>query len=198
MRRLRDLIGKANYESLLSGFPQFRFLGYQILACELIVSRLEAGKNALLLLDPGLGKTLVSQLSFLSLRHKARSCGRKALVLVPSRLLRDQHARAASWFQSDIGVLNLDPDAARFPGALRRSFEGASRIVTTPKRVENALRRDYLLRKACRAISLCIVDEFDAQAAEDVDEDGEPIGRLSKEARGLVAELTDNRAASSA
>jgi len=195
MRRLRDLIGDAGYKSLLSGFPQFKFLSYQVLACELTVRRLEAGKNALLLLDPGLGKTLVSQLSFLSLRHKACSCGRKALVLVPSRLLRDQHARAASWFQRDIGVLNLDPDAARFPGALRRSFEGSSWIVTTPKRFENALKRDYLLRKACRNISLCVVDEFDAQAAEDVDEDGEPIGRLSKAAQGLVAELTENRAA---
>jgi superfamily II DNA/RNA helicase len=195
MRRLRDLIGDPSYKSLLSGFSQFRFLGYQILACELIVKRLEVGKNTLLLLDPGLGKTLVSQLSFLSLRHRACPCGRKALVLVPSRLLRDQHSRAASWFHRDIGVLNLDPDAARFPGALRRSFENASWIVTTPKRLENALKRDYLLRKACRSISLCVVDEFDAQAAEDVDEDGEPIGRLSKAAQGLVSELTQNRAA---
>jgi superfamily II DNA/RNA helicase len=193
---LKRLLGTTAFSALSTRFPDFEIRSYQTLACKQVVATLRAAKNPLLLLDPGLGKTLVSQCSFLAYTRTINKSDAgpkcKGLVLVPSRLLRDQHARAASWFDTLDNVLNIDHSASRFPVRLRNAFSTASWIISTPKRLENALRRDYLLRKQLKQIHVCVVDEFDAQAAEDIDEDGEPIGRFSKAAEQLIGELKNS------
>ena len=45
------------------------------------------------------------------------------------------------------------------------------------------------MRQLLDDLSLCVVDEFDAQAAEDIDEEGEPIGRFSKSSEKLINTL---------
>lgn len=188
------LVGKDACDNLCRRFPGFQPRAYQAVAARKAVKAVRSGNNALLLLDPGLGKTLVAQVVFLTLRRRARPRPFKALVLVPSRLLRDQHARAASWLVGDVRSLNLDASMARVPTRFREAFRSADWVVSTPRRLWNALDRDYQLRRLLRQIDLCVVDEFDAQAAEDMDAEGEPVGRLSQAATDLVDELARNGA----
>jgi superfamily II DNA/RNA helicase len=189
---LKGIIGERNFELLKLRFPNYQMRPYQIFAVQKVLKVLNDNKNPLLLLDPGLGKTLISQLVFLGLKHSNNKTT-KALVLVPSRLLRDQHFKAAKWFSANGNILNIDQSISRVPTALRRAFERANWIISTPKLLYNALNRDYVLRKLMKDISICIVDEFDAQAAEDVDSEGEPIGRFSKNGRALIDEIKGNR-----
>jgi len=193
VQELKRLLGPSLLSKLRSRFPEFNVRAYQVLAVHKLLWRLRRQENSLLLLDPGLGKTLVSQITFLAL-STSKSKVQKAIILVPSRLLRDQHYRAASWFSVSRYIMNIDEQTAKIPTKLRDSFERANWIITTPKRFWNALQKDYRLRQLLREISLCIVDEFDAHASEDVDEEGEPIGRLSKAAIDLVAEIKSNGA----
>lgn len=191
-QRLVDLIGHEPMLRLETNFPTFTLRDYQVEAVERIVELVQGSANPLLILDPGLGKTLISQLIFLALRKRDCDNWGKALVLVPSRLLRDQHAAAASWMGGYVSILNLDEAANRDLIVLRTKFEKAHWIVSTPTRLLNALNKDYFLRRALRDVRLCVVDEFDAQAAEDIDELGKPLGRLGKPAKELVEELHAN------
>lgn len=192
-KRLQSIIGKGYCTALRKGFPNFDVREYQVLALQESLKHLRSNQNTLLLLDPGLGKTLVSQLCFLGLIRLEPTRQTKGLVLVPSRLLRDQHFKAANWFVAGEEILNIDSSKSRYPTLLRSSFEKASWIITTPKRLDNALRRDYRLRQLLTQVRLCVVDEFDAQAAEDIDAEGEPLGRLSKAADQLVRDISKNR-----
>lgn len=192
-KRLQSIIGKDYYAALRRSFPKFDVREYQVLALQKLLKHLSSKENTLLLLDPGLGKTLVSQLCFLGLIRTVHTRQTKGLVLVPSRLLRDQHFKAASWFVSGEQILNIDSSKSKYPTLLRSAFEKASWIITTPKRLDNALRRDYRLRQLLKQVRLCVVDEFDAQAAEDIDAEGEPLGRLSKAADELVRDISKNK-----
>lgn len=192
-KRLQGIIGKEYFTALRKGLPKFDVREYQVLALQESLKHLRSKQNTLLLLDPGLGKTLVSQLCFLGLIRVEPTRKLKGLVLVPSRLLRDQHFKAANWFVSGDQILNIDSSKSKYPTLLRSSFEKASWIITTPKRLDNALRRDYCLRQLLTQVRLCVVDEFDAQAAEDIDAEGEPLGRLSKAADQLVRDISKNK-----
>jgi superfamily II DNA/RNA helicase len=192
-QKLQNIIGRDCFRSLTTKFPRFQIRQYQVLAVEKLVRRLRSKVNSLFLLDPGLGKTLISQLCFLGITERSTNRTMKALVLVPSRLLRDQHFKAASWFLVDGNILNMDSSISRFPTKLRASFERARWIISTPKLLSNALRRDYGLRRLLKHVPLCVVDEFDAQAAEDVDAQGEPVGRFSKSGKALIEELRENK-----
>lgn len=191
-KKLRALLGKERYGALRRRFPDYTTRAYQVLAVEQLVGILRRKQNPLLLLDPGLGKTLVSQITLNVIQHSF-SERYKALVLVPSRLLRDQHYLAARWFADGDNILNVDERVTRVPGRLRQAFSKASWIISTPKRLSNALDRDYRLRTLLKELSLCVVDEFDAQAAEDVDYEGEPIGRFSEAGASLIEEIKRNR-----
>lgn len=190
-KQLKDLFGKRLDLSLKRLFPGYETRSYQILAVEQLIKILRSKRNPLLLLDPGLGKTLVSQLTFNAIRGSF-SKQYKALVLVPSRLLRDQHFLAARWFSQNGNVINIDEKLAKIPTILLEAFSKASWIISTPKRLSNALDRDYHLRRLLRQVSLCVVDEFDAQAAEDVDDEGEPIGKFSAAGKELITEIERN------
>jgi superfamily II DNA or RNA helicase len=192
-RQLRRLIGAARFASLSKNFPHFNIRRYQVLAVQKVIRQLKSRRNVLFLLDPGLGKTLVCQLCFLGMVNSLPKAKSKSLVLVPSRLLRDQHFRAAGWFSLGSNILRIDPSCARFPTQLRNSFSKADWIITTPKLLSNAINRDYGLRLLLKQIHVCVVDEFDAQAAEDVDSQGEPIGRFSEAGRDLVVDLARNK-----
>lgn len=191
--QLQRLIGASLFDDLRKRFPKFRVRNYQVLAVREILRHLRSRSNVLFLLDPGLGKTIVSQLSYLALHDSLPRAKAKGLVLVPSRLLRDQHDKAAAWCTQKINVLNIDSALARYPGRLRTLFEKADWIIATPKLLSNAVCRDYGLRLLLKQLYLCVVDEFDAQAAEDVDSLGEPIGRFSEAGRELITDLSNNK-----
>ena len=192
-RQLQRLIGAEHFDALSKNFPDFDIREYQVLAVRKIVKQLKSQRNVLFLLDPGLGKTLVCQLCFLAIVDSLPRMNSKCLVLVPSRLLRDQHFRAAGWFSRRRNILRIDSPSARFPTQLRSSFSRADWIIATPKLLSNAINRDYALRVLLKQIHVCVVDEFDAQAAEDVDSEGEPIGRFSEAGHNLVVELAHNK-----
>jgi superfamily II DNA or RNA helicase len=192
-RQLKRLIGAERFASLSKNFPHFNIRRYQVLAVQRVIRQLKSRRNVLFLLDPGLGKTLVCQLCFLGLIDSMPRTKSKSLVLVPSRLLRDQHFRAAGWFSLGSNILRIDSFCARYPTQLRKSFCKANWIITTPKLLSNAIIRDYGLRLLLKQVHVCVVDEFDAQATEDVDSQGEPIGRFSEAGHNLVVELAYNK-----
>ena len=187
--RLGTLIGAEAVAHVESSFAGFETRSYQVLVLEKLLRVARAGENPLLILDPGLGKTFVSQALFLALQRRDSSRWTRCLVLAPSRLLRDQHLRAAWRLRPLLRPTMVDHACAGRPCLLRTSVERSNWVVTTPKLIANAMSRDYRLRRLIRETSFCVVDEFDAQAAEDTDWFGEPIGRLSQAAGGLVREL---------
>ncbi len=101
-----------------------------------ITKSLFSGRNTLIVLPTGLGKTLIAVFAI----ARALQMGRKALVLAPTRPLNEQHYKSMS------ELLNIDrSEVLLLTGSIKSSnrmkMEGSARvIVATPQTFSNDLK----------------------------------------------------------
>lgn len=101
-----------------------------------IIKSIFNGKNTLVILPTGLGKTLIGIFAI----AKAIHSGKKALILAPTRPLGEQH------YNSIIRLLNIEEDLILLltgsTNAIKRKEmeESASIIVATPQTISNDLK----------------------------------------------------------
>ena len=102
-----------------------------------IIRSIYSGRNTLVILPTGLGKTLIAVFAMANSLHK----GKKALILAPTKPLGEQH------YNSLVRLLNIDKDhilllTGSLSVAKRHALEaGAKVIVATPQTFANDLKR---------------------------------------------------------
>ena len=134
---------------------------YQALATELVSRELDKGRSAQLILPPGVGKTLISQMVALRWLRSAKGKGKKVVYILPGRLLLDQHFEYGLWLANFIRPFRLDSRATRSFVSLERDFLGSDVIFTTPELLWNCIHNGDLSIDRVRDIGLVVIDEFD-------------------------------------
>jgi superfamily II DNA or RNA helicase len=155
IREIKELSRAANLE----------FRTYQAYAAREGVKGLEGG-NLVLTLPQGTGKTFVSQLiAYKFLQANQRE---KVLVIAPTKELRQQYVRMASWMGNlspRLVVLDFKEPLSGIRKQVRRMVEAADIVVTTPEMFTNRL--EWLSASSFNSIRLCIMDEVDLWLIDD-------------------------------
>jgi Fanconi anemia group M protein len=117
-----------------------------------IVKSIYRGRNTLVVLPTGLGKTLISVFAIAKALHD----GKKAIILAPTKPLSEQH------HQSLMKLLNVDPGmvlllTGGLSGKKRETLENTARVISaTPQTVANDLKKGRL---SLDDFSLVVFDE---------------------------------------
>jgi len=152
----------------LSRIASLRFRTYQAHASWQALCHL-AGGGLVLTLPQGTGKTFVSQL--VAYEHVRRNPTTKALVIAPTKELREQYVRMAEWMGQltpRIVVLDFKEPFSGVRKQVNVMVEQADIIVTTPEMFTNRL--DWLSPRSFRSIRLCILDEVDLWLIDDFED----------------------------
>jgi Fanconi anemia group M protein len=105
-----------------------------------IVKSICSGKNTLVVLPTGLGKTLIAVFAIANALHR----GKKAILLAPTKPLSEQH------YQSLSTLLNVDNSlllllTGSISGSKRQKLENEAKVISaTPQTVANDLRKGRL------------------------------------------------------
>jgi|GEM_PF-5820646 len=165
MTILWETLGSAIYNQfLMAGFEE---RSYQTSSALSLADSIASGRNAILQLPPGVGKTLVAQLAMAL--NQQRLNNKKQLMVVPTTLLVDQHLHAASWLKPHLTVSKVSPEQAQHPSAIRYLARSADVLVSTPKLLWNALSGDILPFEYLDEVCVCFVDEYDEFVKHDED-----------------------------
>lgn len=128
------------------------------------------GGCPILNLPQGTGKTFVSQLvvyAYLNTEPRA-----KALIVVPTKELREQYVSMADWMgrlNPRLIVLNFREPLADLRKQATLMVEDAHLVVTTPQLFAHRLA--WFSKESLRAFRLCVLDEIDLWPIEDLGEE---------------------------
>jgi Fanconi anemia group M protein len=105
-----------------------------------IIKSIQSGKNTLVVLPTGLGKTLIAVFAI----AKALHSGKKAIMLAPTKPLGEQH------YQSLTALLNIEKSlilllTGSLSGGKRQELENEAKVISaTPQTVANDLKKGRL------------------------------------------------------
>jgi superfamily II DNA/RNA helicase len=144
------------------GAVRFEVRPYQVKAANTSVLRLLRGRNVVVDLPTGAGKT---NIAFMAACHVALSRGstrRRVLYVVPTRTLVEQVVHAAQWLHPDLLRVGINPKLAANHFSLNAAIERAHIIVSTPGLLANLLHSGAISRDAfTRQLAFSVIDEFD-------------------------------------
>jgi hypothetical protein len=157
---LRVLLRRKSVESR-SDRP-FELRPYQLQIAWRTSTLIVRGRHVLVDLPTGAGKTQIAVLATLFARHRTPRASKKALYIVPSRILIDQVVEAIGWVHPELTRVGITERIASNAFHLRAAATSADILITTPGLFASLLRRGIL--PASDFISnllLVILDEFD-------------------------------------
>jgi superfamily II DNA or RNA helicase len=149
----------------LSRIANLGFRTYQAHTAWRALQRVARG-SLVLTLPQGTGKTFVSQL--ITYEYLRRNAGRKALVIAPTKELRQQYVRMAEWMGKltpRLMVLEFKEPFSEIRKQVNLVVEEADIIVTTPELFTN--RTDWISARSFKSIQLCVLDEVDLWLIDD-------------------------------
>lgn len=137
----------------------FEHRKYQTDAAARCYRGLCAGRNVVLPLPTGTGKTLISNLvTRLWLEAKATS---NVLVVLPRRVLVSQHTDYAEWMADAVEFYRLSDSSVQSPVRFAANSAKSRLLFTTPDLFANKVRSGLITPVMRKTIGLVIVDEFD-------------------------------------
>ncbi|MFX0135374.1 MAG: DEAD/DEAH box helicase family protein, partial [Candidatus Hodarchaeota archaeon] len=178
-KKIEDIIVKAS----------FKKREYQVDSIYKILKNIERNRSSILNLPQGLGKTLIGQVISVLLRDTTLDDKAKALTLIPTRSLYEQHREMASWMRKYGKMLEFEPQIKNFGPYLRNRFKICNYVITTPILFFNNLKK--FDREDLKQIKLCILDEFDTFSVADWDK--KKIIRFNKSMEGIINFLLEQK-----
>jgi superfamily II DNA/RNA helicase len=144
-----------------SGFC-FEIRPYQVEIATQCFDCLNNGKNPLVDLPTGAGKTNIAIMVSILTRISKTSRQSKVLYIVPTRILIDQVVGAATWAAPELRTLGIREELVTNTAHLRASYARAHVIVSTPGLFASLLARQAITPDTFhKHLSFVIVDEFD-------------------------------------
>jgi superfamily II DNA or RNA helicase len=150
----------------LSRIANLGFRTYQAHTAFHALRRIARG-SLVLTLPQGTGKTFVSQL--IVYEYLRKNAGRKALVIAPTKELREQYVRMAAWMGQlapRLVVVDFKEPFSEVRKQVNLVVEQADIIVTTPELFTN--RMDWVSARSFKSIQLCVLDEVDLWLIDDL------------------------------
>lgn len=160
MLTLNRLLKKKENESIDSDI-KFTRRPYQIAAARKAFEAISNGKNSILDLPTGAGKTNVAILIAIILKLSGKSAF-KVLYIVPNRILIDQVARASTWADPELIRVGItDKVSANYFVRWKLMFN-SDIIIATPAKIASIFHRnEEEKRQLMRTVGVVIIDEFD-------------------------------------
>jgi superfamily II DNA/RNA helicase len=140
----------------------FEYRSYQVSLAQKAYQKILNGRNVVIDLPTGAGKTNVALLVVLKLLRSPIKCKKKVLFVVPNRTLINQVARASAWASGEVKLVEITPGLVNNSHNLKVAILTSDLIITTPGLFASRLERNPEVRELfLSTIGLAIVDEFD-------------------------------------
>ena len=144
------------------GDVKFDIRAYQLDIARRAFKHICAGRNIIIDLPTGAGKTNVALLVALLLKRARGTQRKKVLYIVPNRILIGQVVRAATWAHADITRVAVTQELSSKILNLIAAVTENDIIITTPALFASLLRRRKVIRDTFLGkVGLVIFDEFD-------------------------------------
>jgi superfamily II DNA/RNA helicase len=158
---------------------------YQVLAALKSYEQMALGRNVVLNLPTGTGKTMVANILSLILLEKRPQA--RCLYLAPTRSLAYQHRHYSNWLAPQYQTILLIDESSSpervFTLALRSSI-----IVSTPELCANMIRSRVIPPSVLQSLCMISVDEFDDHFVFEYTDAG-PTARLDAQFQKVYSSL---------
>ena len=146
------------------------------------------GRNVLLDLPTGTGKTNVSLLALLAIAARHTPTAKKFLFIVPTRTLVVQVSSAARWLSPILRIAPLTEEITNSTSALRTVLDRNEVVVTTPAVFANRLATGAIDARYLSQLCGAVIDEFDEFLALNYSATGRKV-RLDVSLESLLEQI---------